>query len=65
MTLGMIWAQAHDRVIGRDNDLPWHLPEDLRRRNTIPPNATVQARLDIVDPGSEAVNYEVFLGAVD
>lgn len=27
--LGMIWAQAHNRVIGHANDLPWYLPEDL------------------------------------
>ena len=29
-TLTMIAAMANDRVIGRDNTLPWHLPEDLR-----------------------------------
>jgi dihydrofolate reductase len=27
----MILAATHDEVIGRDNDLPWHLPDDLRR----------------------------------
>ncbi|MGP7961327.1 dihydrofolate reductase [Sanguibacter sp. A247] len=27
--LGMIWAQDAERGIGRDGDLPWHLPEDL------------------------------------
>lgn len=24
-------AMAQNRVIGRDNDMPWHIPEDLRR----------------------------------
>lgn len=42
----MIWAQAHDRVIGKDNDLPWHLPEDLRHfRRTTAGDAVVMGRL--------------------
>lgn len=28
-TLHLIWAQAEGGVIGRDNSLPWRLPEDL------------------------------------
>lgn len=28
--LTLIWAQAHERAIGRDNTLPWSVPEDLK-----------------------------------
>ena len=27
--IGLIYAQAHDRVIGQHGQMPWHLPEDL------------------------------------
>lgn len=27
--VGMIWAEANDRVIGAGGTMPWHLPEDL------------------------------------
>ena len=26
MTVRMIWAEAHDRVIGADGGIPWHIP---------------------------------------
>lgn len=29
MTVGLVWAQSRDGVVGRDGGLPWHLPEDL------------------------------------
>ncbi|WP_270794421.1 type 3 dihydrofolate reductase [Aeromonas sp. QDB11] len=28
MKISMIAAMAHDRVIGKDNQMPWHLPAD-------------------------------------
>jgi dihydrofolate reductase len=33
--VSMIWAQAHDRVIGAAGALPWHLPEDLTLFRTL------------------------------
>ena len=29
MNINLIWAQAHQRVIGKEGKMPWHLPEDL------------------------------------
>lgn len=31
MTLSIIVAMSQNRVIGKNNRLPWHLPEDLKR----------------------------------
>lgn len=28
--ISFIWAMDKNRVIGKDNQLPWHLPEDLK-----------------------------------
>ncbi|MBU9722147.1 MULTISPECIES: dihydrofolate reductase [Bacillaceae] len=28
--ISMIWAMSSNRVIGKDGDMPWHLPNDLK-----------------------------------
>ena len=41
VTVRMVWAQAHDRVLGADGALPWHLPEDLRLFKALTLGSTV------------------------
>ncbi|GAA2523024.1 dihydrofolate reductase [Rarobacter incanus] len=33
--IGLIWAQARDRVIGSQGKMPWHIPEDLAYFRTV------------------------------
>lgn len=39
--IGMIWAQAHGRVIGSGNTIPWHIPEDFAHFKSITMGQTV------------------------
>lgn len=41
MTLSLIVAVAENGVIGRDNALPWHIPEDLRYFKQVTSGKTV------------------------
>jgi dihydrofolate reductase len=41
MTVGLVWAQAANGVIGSGGGLPWHLPEDLARFKTLTLGSTV------------------------
>jgi dihydrofolate reductase len=41
MRLGLIWAQSTSGVIGRDNGIPWRLPEDQTRFKELTMGQTV------------------------
>jgi dihydrofolate reductase len=41
VTVGLVWAQAANGVIGAAGTLPWHLPEDLARFRELTLGATV------------------------
>lgn len=41
MKISLIAAMAENRVIGRDNRLPWHLPDDLKRFRRLTTGHTV------------------------
>lgn len=35
MKISMIAAMANNRIIGKDNDMPWHLPADLKHFKSV------------------------------
>jgi dihydrofolate reductase len=39
--IAIVVAHSRNRVIGRDGDLPWHLPTDLRRFKALTTGGTV------------------------
>jgi len=41
MEIHLIWAQEHDGGIGKNGQLPWHVPEDLKNFKKITLNSTI------------------------
>ena len=41
MNINLIWAEAHNHVIGMNGVMPWHLPEDLAHLKRTTLGATV------------------------
>ncbi|MCI7551461.1 MAG: dihydrofolate reductase [Actinomycetaceae bacterium] len=39
--IGMIWAQAHNRAIGENGTVPWHVPEDMAMFRTVTAGSAV------------------------
>jgi dihydrofolate reductase len=53
MSLSLIWAEAHDRVIGAAGGMPWHVPEDLAHFRELTTGSTVvmgRKTWDALDP---------------
>ena len=41
MEIHLIWAQEHDWWYRKNNQLPWHIPEDLKNFKKITLNSTI------------------------
>jgi len=41
MEINLIWAEAHQHVIGLNGTMPWHLPEDLAHFKRVTMNSPV------------------------
>jgi dihydrofolate reductase len=39
--VGLVWAEAHDGVIGAEGGMPWHVPEDLQHFKDVTAGAAV------------------------
>jgi dihydrofolate reductase len=39
--IGLVWAQAENGVVGRDNAIPWRIPEDLAHFRALTIGSTV------------------------
>ncbi len=51
--ISLIWAEAHDRVIGAAGGMPWHVPEDLAHFKELTAGGTVvmgRKTWDALDP---------------
>lgn len=58
--LALRFMDADDSLVAQRRFAPEeYLPEGMANLRLMPPGSPVQVRLDILDPGSQAVNYEL------
>lgn len=58
--LTLRFLDANDTLVAQRNFAPQeYLPEGVADLGLMPPGAPVQVRLDILDPGGRAINYEL------
>ena len=63
--LALLFMDANDALVAQRRFAPEeYLPEGVANLHLMPPGAPVQVRLDILDPGGKAVNYELSFYAI-
>lgn len=63
--LALLFMDANDAIVAQRHFAPEeYLPEGVANLRLMPPGAPVQVRLDILDPGGKAVNYELSFYAI-